>query len=637
MRAVALGIFAAALALIAFAMLRPHPISPRESYANALAAIERGNFSAARNDAMAVIAADPRSPAAHMTLARAYLLLGDGLAAEGELDRAANAGIAEDRIRGARARARLLQGDIDGAVTEAQAAPPDDTLAARTLAWARARQGDRAEAETLFARLLAAHPHDAATLTDLGRSRLDAGDLAGAADAATRAAKYGGNDPAALTLQGELIRARYGLTAALPWFEAALKRDAYYFPALIAYAATLGDAGRYTDMLAATRKALAARPGHAQPLYLQAVMAARAGRIGLARTLLQRAGKIDETIPGAMLLSGALDYRDGRYEQAIDAWRRLIEAQPMNLTARRLYAAALLRSGDAPGALDLLAPVVARGDADSYSLTLAARAEEQMGDQLAAGRYLDRAGMGARQGAEVFGTNASLSAFAQGAAAAPADIAAQVALIRARLDNGDQAGAVDLARAMAARAPGDPVMLRALGDTLVAAGRAGEAAGIYARAADLTFDEPTMLRLVDALGRIGQSQKASSALSLYLQQNPSNIAAQQLRAHWLVINGEGASAIPVLEAIRLMAGSRSTALLTDLALAYIADGEGAVARHYAKAAYALSPLDPAVVDAYGLALAADKDVKGARQLFAKAMLLAPGNPTIRAHAAQVSH
>ena len=182
MRAVALGIFAAALALIAFAMLRPHPISPRESYANALAAIERGNFSAARNDAMAVIAADPRSPAAHMTLARAYLLLGDGLAAEGELDRAANAGIAEDRIRGARARARLLQGDIDGAVTEAQAAPPDDTLAARTLAWARARQGDRAEAETLFARLLAAHPHDAATLTDLGRSRLDAGDLAGAAD-----------------------------------------------------------------------------------------------------------------------------------------------------------------------------------------------------------------------------------------------------------------------------------------------------------------------------------------------------------------------------------------------------------------------------------------------------------------------
>ncbi|MEG8018441.1 hypothetical protein [Sphingomonas sp. LR55] len=106
-----------------------------------------------------------------------------------------------------------------------------------------------------------------------------------------RAVALAPREPSALTLQGEVIRDRYGLVAALPWFEAALKRDAYYHPALIEYAATLGDVGRNADMLVATRRALQARPGSPQALYLQAVLAARAGRIDLARALLRRTGE----------------------------------------------------------------------------------------------------------------------------------------------------------------------------------------------------------------------------------------------------------------------------------------------------------------------------------------------------------
>lgn len=636
MRGAALAVLLLTSGALAVMMMRPHSRGPRSAFADAIAAIDRGNYSAGRNDAMAVVSSHPGSPAAHMLLARAYLLLGDGLAADMELERAIDSGIAPASIAAARARAKLLQGDIDRARNLADEASPGDALAARTLARVSASEGDRYEAERAIAAILQKTPKDAAALTDLGRIRFEAGDIGGASDAAARAAKFGKNDPGALTLQGELVRVRYGLTAALPWFEAALRRDAYFYPALIEYAATLGDVGRHADMLAATRRALAARPGDARSLFLQATLAARAGKPVLARALLQRAGRIDQTIPAAMLLSGGLDYRDARYEQAIGDWRRLVEAQPMNLVARRLYAAALLRSGDAAGALDMLAPMLARGDADTYSLTLAARAAERSGDRLSAGRYLDRAAIGGQQMSGIFGIDGSLAAFAQSAAAAPGDPALQIALIRARLDKGDVAGGVDLARTLAAQNPGDPVMQRALGDTLTAVGRDGEATEAYGRAADLSFDEATMLRLVDALGRTGQARQASAALSLYLQQNPQSLVANRVRAHWLVTNGQGAEAIEALEGVRQAAGDRNSALLTDLTLAYVAAGEGAVARRYGQAAYALTPLDPAVVDSYGLALAADQDIRGARQMFAKATMLDPRNPTIRAHAQQAA-
>ena len=415
-----------------------------------------------------------------------------------------------------------------------------------------------------------------------------------------------------------------------------MKHDAYYHAALIEYAATLGDLGRYSDMLGAARKALAAQPGSPQALYLLATLAARADKPRLARTLLQRAGSIDDDIPGPMLLSGALDFDDGRYEQAIGTWRQLVERQPMNLVARRLLAAALLQSGDAQGALDRLAPIVARGDADTYSLLLAARASERLGDRMAAGGLLDRAGARDTQSASAFGIDGPVSAFAEDAAMSPGDPALAIALIRARIDTGDGDAAVDRARALASASPGDATMQRALGDALLVTGHVSEAASAYARAADLTFDEPTMLRLVDALGRTGRTREAAATLSLYLRQNPQSIVAQRVRAHWLVTTGDGARAIELLETVRAMTGNRDTALLTDLSLAYLAAGEGTIARRYARAAYRLSPLDPAVIDAYGLALAADQDVAGARQLFAKGLSLDPNNPTIRTHARQIA-
>jgi tetratricopeptide (TPR) repeat protein len=636
-RLVAIGILCLLIVGIAIALAtRPPRPDARRSLVDSLTTLAGGNYSAARTNAQAAIKAAPTLGIAHAVLARAYLELGDGLAAEAELARATDAGLPADRLHQLQAHARLLQGDLDDAIDEAaQAQPRYAGYAARIQARALASQGKPVEAQAVLRALLEQVPNDGAAWTDLGRIRLTAGDVGGASVAAARAVTLARGEPAALTLQGEVVRSRYGLVAALPWFEAALQRDAYDHPALIEYAATLGEAGRNADMLAATRRALLARPGSPQALYLQAVLAARAGRVDLARGLLQRTGGAVAGLPGAILLSGSLDYAEGKFEQAAVTWRQLVAIQPLNVTARRLLGAALLRSGDAQAALGVLRPIGLRADADGYALTTIARAFEAAGDTQTAAQFLDRAAGGRTAPAGIFGTDDSVGALLAVADAASSDPTYVLGVIRGQIARGDTVGAIARARALVTATPGAPAAQLALGDALGVAGRYPEAAGVYARAADLSFDEPTMLRLVDALGRAGRAQDAADSLALYLSQNPQSLTGLRLLGHWQVASGDWDKAIETLEGVRRRVGNRDGGVLIDLALAYAGSDDGAIAVRYGNAAYSLAPMNAAAADAYGVALAASGNSDGARQLLDKAVRLAPGDAVVAGHRRQL--
>ena len=632
------AVLAAALLLLGGVVWasRPGPPDPRRALADAVATLDAGNYSAARSNALIAVGVAPRSAAAQAVLARAYLELGEGLPAEAALGRARAAGMPAARLHHLLAHARLLQGDAGGALIEAnKAGPLYATYATRVRAEALAAQGQGAVAQGLLEQVAAANPRDARAWTALGRMRLNAGEMGAAADAAATAARLAPGEPAALTLQGEVVRARFGLVAALPWFEAALARDAYYYPALIQYAATLGDAGRSADALAATRKALLARPGDAPALYCQAVIAARAGKVELAQRLLAATGGRLDGVPGVVLLDGALDAAAGRQEEAAVRLGRLVAAQPLNLLARRLLAAAQLRSGDAKASLDVLRPVALRGDADTYTLGLAARAWEMAGQRGPAAALLDRAGAGGRGADTLFATDEGAGALAAQARGAAGDPTYALGVIRGLMTQGDRAGALSKARALAVAMPRDPAALLAWGDTLAAVGRYPDASRAYARAADLQFDEPTAMRLVDALGRARRPTEAAAALALFLRQNPQSLTGRRLLGRWQVTSGDWDAAIETLEGVRAQMGDRDAGLLADLALAHAGDGEGAVARRYGRAAFALAPMNAGVADAYGVALAADGEIGGARQLLDKAQALAPGDPVYLAHRRQL--
>ncbi len=609
----------------------------RTKLAQALGAFEGGHWTAARDRALAATEADPKSGFAQAVLARMYLALGDGRAAHQAIDRALAAGFDPARVHQLLAHARLLQGDMAGAIADAdRAAPRYRGYADRIRAQAVAGQGDVVAGLAALEARVAAAPRDAAAWTALGRMRLAAGDMVGAVNAGIGAVAADPASPDALRLRAETIRGQYGLLAALPWFEAGLARDPYDHDTLIEYAATLGDAGRAHAMLDAARRAMAVRPGSPRGLYLQAVLAARAGDYDTARSVLEKAGRGLAGSPGALLLSASIYSAQGAYAQAAVPLRELVDRQPTNITARKLLAHALLQSDSAREAFAVLLPAARRGDADSYTLTLAARALERIGDRANAAPLLDRAATTARGRSTAFAGTEELAALANVARNRPGDPAAALPYIRALLVADDRAGALDAAQIVAAANPGAPAAQLLLGDALAAADRPGEAAAAYARAAATRFDETTMLRLVDARERAGQRQAASATLSLFLSQNPGNVAALRLLGSWQVAARQYAPAVETLETLRERVGDRDAAVLALLANAYAGTGQVDAAQSYAGAAYALAPSNPMVADALGWALYRDDNVGAAVPLMVKAVRLAPADAAIRWHMAQIA-
>lgn len=629
-----LALLALVLGTIVVLARRAAAPDPSGEYAAGIAALKRGNYSAARNHALIATTGADTGPA-NVLLARVSLLMGRGDAAEGALNRAVAAGVPIGRLRQLFAESYLMQGDADRALAEAARVAPDFAADAdRVRARALAAKGDVPQAVAILERASGRAADNSAIHGDLGRIRFDAGDVSGADVAVRRALAI---DPAnldAIVLAGEVVRSRYGLRAALPWFARALERDAYHYPALIEYAATAGDLGQVGVMLEASRRALAARPDSPHALYLQAVLAARAGRYELARTLLARVGDAGLNMPGAVLLTGLIAYAQGGYEQAVVSFREVVGRQPMNLVARRLLGASLLRSGDARGALEALRPMGVRADADSYTLTLVGRAFEATGERDWAARFLDRAARAGVSDPTPFASDDVPAVLANAVAKQPNDPALAVSYVRSLLDAGDGPAARQRAVAIASASPGAPEAQLLAGDALAATGQYGAALARYRQAADLRFDTPVLLRLMEAAERAGQRKQGAEALALFLSQNPQSVTARRLLANLQLAARDWEAAADTLEGVRAAVGNRDALLLAQLGHAYTGAGDPATGLVYARAGYALAPMTSATADAYGWALYERGEPAAALPLLGKAAELSPGHAGIRWHRAQ---
>lgn len=608
--------------------------SAERSLADGKAALEAGQPRTARIAFLNLIQADPSNGAARLLQAETLLALGDGIGAETEILRARETGVDRGQSAHLLAEALLLQGRRAEALEETQAAAPGHSAdALRIAARVRAANGDGEGALRDFESAFRFDDASAPLWTDFARFRRSRGDIAGALAAADQAVAHRPAYVPALILRGELTRAQYGLTAALPWFDRALEVDGQDVTALLERATTLGDLGRMRAMLADTRAALALEADNARAFHLQAVLAARAGDFDLARILQERTGGAFEALPAGMLLASAVDLQTGNAERA--AWRlaRLIEAQPGNDKARRMRAAALWRSGDAAGTVATLAPLADRADADAYSLTLIGQALARQGQDRAAAHYLARAaapqGIGAAPDGPV--DDARLAALRRDAALSPGEAPTEIALIRALLGRGLGGEALDRAARLQADNPGAPDAHMLMGDARGIVGDFAGAALEYRKAANLAFTEPVALRMIEALQRSGQEAAADQVLNLFLTQNPRSLPAQRLAGARAMAAGDWDGAIAIYEPLRRRVGSRDATLLNNLAWAYAENGNHARALPLARRAWDLDRNNPATTDTLGWILfKSGKDRARGLMLMEQAARGAPNDADIAA-------
>lgn len=561
------------------------------AFTRGVKALGEGRPRVARVEFMNAIAAAPRDPQPHLMQARTYLLLEDGVAAEAEARRAGSLGAPAADTRHMLAEAQLLQGDPQAALATLSGGPSRfPAAAARMKGRAHQALSNTAAAAIAYSEALRLTPRDRRLWIDIARFRLETGERAGAIAAADRALALRPDHLPAIVLRGVLVRTQYGLKAALPWFARALEADPANVPALVEQAATLGDLGRTRDMLAATRAILKAQPDNAEARYLQAALAARARNIPLARALFDRITGPVATTPAALLLGSTIDLQVGNSEQAIGRLETLLAAQPGNIPARRLLGLAHVRRGDGRSAVATLRPLEGEAIADPYTLALLAAAYVQSGNMPVAARALARSRAAG-------GGSGLLPVDLGGALDTPAF--ERAAAIRWEAASGNIWKAILDARQVALESPGAPEAHLLSGDASMLNGFGRAAAAEFRRAANLAFNEPAALRLVEALQRDGRGGEAAVVLELFLGQNPRSLAAERVRGNIRVSAGDWAGAIAAFESVRTRTGDHDPVLLNNLSWARIESGDAAAALTDAAAAYRLAPGNAATGDTFG--------------------------------------
>ncbi len=461
--------------------------------------------------------------------------------------------------------------------------------------------GNFSAAGKAYDRAIAIDVRDPALWVDIGRLRYAGGEHLLAIEAADYALQLDPANVRALEFRGQLVRDQFGLAGALPWFEAALAQNPNDIAVLGEYAATLGELGRAKGMLAATRKMLALDPKSAKALFLQAVLAARAGDTGLARSLLGKSGGKLDALPAKMLLEGVLELRTGNNLLAIEALERLVQWQPANERAQSLLAAAYYAQRDYTIVVRRFGPLAGNDAASPYLLTIVARAHEILGERDQAVPLLERA------------------AKAQDRSFAPVSVGSEIGSLIAQHRFGEAAA---LAERRRAANPGSYENQSFAGDAQLALGNAAAAAERYKLAARVRLPESLVLRMAGALAKAGQGDSAVDLVEGYLTQSPGSRGVLREAASLAMQQDDWDRAVLLLETLRQNGGARDVRLLADLSLAQLKSGDAGLAESTAREAYRLQPYSAAAAQAWGMSLAAlEQRPADARALLAKAKAL----------------
>lgn len=605
----------------------------RAAFAKAQEYRSKGDVRSARIELMNATKADPEWIDARILQAEILLKLFDGIGAQAELERAFELGINPSEVRHLYGHAFQLQGKWDKANEQLFAVDiPEEheAYAARIAGRIALQTGDDTLAMRMFNRAIALDPKDADLWVDIARFRAGSGDQAGAIAAVDEAVALEPNNIRALQHRGELLRFQFGLAAALPWFERGLQIDPNDVALLTEYAATLGDMGRMTDMLTVVRKIISLDGRNARAFFMQAVLAARAGKYDLARILMQKTeGKLDD-VPAVLLAQGIIEHGEANYNAAIDRFTRLVSLQPNNRQAQNLLARSFYLAGNPGDAVAALASQVDDSGADPYALWLTGRALEALGERQKAIGALNRAARHAVGPESAFVPDVPMEILRAEANRDPRNALAVVPFIRALFDSGDFNAAYEKAKLLQAGSPGASGAHILVADTASALGNYEEALRALEIARKIHFSEPVMLRMIDVLRAKGSMQQSGEVLAQYLSYNPNNIAGLRWMAyaHLETENWEVASSI--LESLRKRIGDNDALIMAGLAQAYTGLGQTEKAIRAGQIAYSVQPSSPVVSHLYGLALLAD-EARGADaiDLIEKAISIVPENATYR--------
>jgi predicted Zn-dependent protease len=373
------------------------------------------------------------------------------------------------------AKAQLMGGNPELALQTLASMPKPSAIGHAVSVSVKLTQGKADEGEAELDSALAAFP-DSLDLGVLDGSRaLAKGEIDSAKAVADRLLAAHAANPEAQMFAGRVAMVRKDLDTAAEHFAAVLKHQPGHQTALLALAAIARDKGDAKAAAEYANKAFAKSPGNPVATYFLAEMALDSNDLKGAAKLLQGVEEAQNQLPALAMLNGLLAARQNNHEQAIAHLQRYFSLGGEDGRARLTLAASLYAAGDKANAWTTLQPLADAANASGPTLKLASTLASDL-KLPAAAAYAARA---AKAGAadpiapQMKAADAALRAgnwkkadgiYATLLAQGHAD---NVILLNnaanARLELGDAAGAIALARKAQAVAPKDPIVLDTLG------------------------------------------------------------------------------------------------------------------------------------------------------------------------------
>ena len=529
---------------------------------------DQGDFRAAMLDLKNALKKNPSNGEARLALGEVTLATGDAPSALRELEVARSSGIPLERVRPALAKTYLSIGRAEDALkligTPADGPRVAELLATRGVALLSLNRISAAGAS--FDQALAKDPKNLEALMGLATVTAQTESIPAALKIMERAVAVAATDPRVHILLGQfLLRAPAPARAQKEFEQAAQyaekrKQGEQRFVAVVGQAEAALMQSHVEDSLAVTDRMLKLRPEHPLTRFMRARALLLAGKPGEARPLLeQNVSQLQNSTSSKMLL-GAIALSDGTFEQAEMYLGSVINAEPNNVMARQMLAAARLKQRKSADAVAALLP--SEGEqASSELLAAAGKVSIASGDTASGLDYLERSvkanpnDLSARLNLVAGYLSANrpdqAATLLEGVSGDAANVA-QVRYLKALtlLAKGDQAGAVQFVTSTADSETKDAAAQMLAGSLLAAARDLTRARSYFERAIALKPDSTAAYLSLARLDVMqGNPQAARSQLTRAMERSKGDPAAALAMADFEVSQREPDKAVAVLETV----------------------------------------------------------------------------------------
>ncbi|MEO8938163.1 MAG: XrtA/PEP-CTERM system TPR-repeat protein PrsT [Burkholderiaceae bacterium] len=598
----------------------------------------KGNYSSAILEAKNALQRNPQNVEARLLLANSYIRVGNGVEAEIALKQALDAGADENTTKIAIGRAILLQGDFKRLLADltvpaaASAAQAANILTIR--GDAELEMGRFEDAGKSFADALAQSPDLHEALVGQARIALAARQYDNATALVQKVLDQSPSDLLALIVHGDIARARGGYDEAAATYQKVLSLDPNNLIALVNLT-SLEIGAEHFDDAAKHIATIQKFPGaEVMGLYMLGFLDYRKHDFAAAREPIQKVLAVAPTHLPSLVLAGVIEFALNSNEQAEKYLRQALAIAPNVTLARRTLIATYLRTGQLPQALALIPSAVQQTPDDPILMGLAGEAYMRIGDFPSASKYLAKASALSPQNPDArmkLGLSrlaagddqAALSDLEAAMAVDKKDYKPEMMLFVAYMNRKDYPEAAKVIAQLEKKQPDNPLTYNFKGGLALATNDRVGARAAFDKALQL---DPTYVPAAVNLANLDVAERkpedARKRYAAILAKDPTKteaaIALVDLNRR---TRAPVADSIAVLDRVIQAVPKAIKPLVLRSQLLVRTDPVKSM--ESAKTAFALSPNDPDVLDAYGMAQLANGEQRGALATYTKLVEVSP--------------